>query len=107
MTFARTRKSRNHALYDSAYRKIRAYVLDRDGWYCTVQVSPQCTPDLRAYDAVATVDHIIPIDIAPHLAHDATNMRAACRPCNNSLGATYGNNKRLGRATPTPASRIW
>ena len=46
-----------------------------------------------------TVDHIVPISVAPELAHERTNLRGACYACNYAGGARITNRRRL----PTPA----
>lgn len=54
-----------------------------------------------------TVDHIVPLSVAPELAHVRTNLRGACGPCQFAGGARITNAKRKGyRPTPqanTPA----
>ena len=63
--------------YDSQWQKVRLKVLDRDRWMCTL-----CGKWLEGSDA--TVDHIIPLAVAPDRRLDEDNLRAACRACNSS-----------------------
>lgn len=37
----------------------------------------------KIYRDMATVDHVIPISKAPHIAKDKKNLRVACWHCNN------------------------
>ena len=66
---------------------MRKRILDRDGWICGY-----CGVALVTSNA--TVDHIIPQIVAPHLRYDPDNLRAACRPCN---GAKAGHDKKMGQ----------
>lgn len=62
--------------YDKAWRDMARSVLVRDHWTCQV-----CGVHLGK--GTATVDHIIPVSLAPHLRLDPSNLRAACRSCNS------------------------
>lgn len=62
--------------YDGQWRKVARAVLERDRWACQI-----CGVQLVGKNA--TVDHMIPLSIAPHLRLDMTNLRAACRSCNS------------------------
>ena len=64
------------SLYGTArWRKIRLYVLERDGYECQIH-GPTCT-------LIATlVDHIHPPDKGGAM-FDPSNLRAACAGCNN------------------------
>jgi 5-methylcytosine-specific restriction endonuclease McrA len=65
------------------WRTVRAYVLRRDHHRCQID-GPRCT-------VVATeVDHIHEVHGGGDPYHPA-NLRAACKPCNSSRGASYGN----------------
>ncbi|WP_433117116.1 HNH endonuclease [Micromonospora sp. CA-246542] len=62
------------------WRKLRAYVLERDGERCMVQL-PGCTVYARmAVKDEAHVDHIIPRQMGG--TDDVGNLRASCRACN-------------------------
>ncbi len=76
--------------YDQAWRHLRPFILLRDSYLCQIQ-GHGCTT--RA----TTVDHILELD-AGGARLDPRNLRAACRHCNASLGATYGNGKREPRS---------
>lgn len=71
------------------WRRIRLQVLGRDPW-CTIR-GPRCT------GRSTTVDHIIPLSRAPHLALELTNLRGACGPCNYAGGARITNAKARSR----------
>jgi len=62
--------------YDSKWRKVRLKVLNRDQWTCYL-----CQKHLVGRDA--TVDHLVPISVAPHLRLEETNLRACCLSCNS------------------------
>jgi 5-methylcytosine-specific restriction endonuclease McrA len=49
-----------------------------------------------------SVDHIIPLSVAPELAHDLNNLRPAHRRCNSKKGAKVG-----GAGLRHPVSRGW
>jgi 5-methylcytosine-specific restriction endonuclease McrA len=51
-----------------------------------------------------TVDHIIPLSLAPELAHDLTNLRPAHRSCNSRKGAKVG---AAAQPRVFPRSRDW
>lgn len=70
-------------------RRIREQVLARDP-YCTIR-GPKCKR------VSTTVDHIVPLSVAPHLAHDLANLRGACSACNYAGGARITNGQRSGR----------
>ena len=84
-----TMTSRNKGRRGRPWRRIQAQVLARDPW-CTIQ-GPRCT------GRSTTVDHIIPLSVAPHLAEVLSNLRGACLPCNSAGGARITNAKRRGR----------
>jgi 5-methylcytosine-specific restriction endonuclease McrA len=75
------------AIYSTPrWRAVRGYVLGRDHHRCQIQ-GPRCT-------TVATeVDHIRELD-GGGAPFDPANLRAACKPCNSSRGASYGNARR-------------
>lgn len=69
----------------TAWRKLRRYVLDRDGWACKV---PGCDR------AATTVGHLdARVDGGPLLA-DPDRLRAECGPHNYAGGAAITNAKR-------------
>lgn len=59
---------------DMPWRKIRAYVLDRDQYICAYCLDP-----------ANQVDHLLPV--ARGGMNDPINLTAACGPCNQSKGA--------------------
>ncbi|MGA3214098.1 MAG: HNH endonuclease [Acidimicrobiales bacterium] len=68
-------KTTTHPLYHSAaWRRVRAYVLDRDGFTCMVRL-PGCTV------IADTVDHVVEVDKGGAW-YDESNLRASCRHCN-------------------------
>ena len=69
--------------YDHHWRRIRAEILERDGYRCYFE---GC--GVRA----TTVDHIVPVSEAPSLRLDPANLRASCVPHNS------------GRVTPRMAA---
>jgi 5-methylcytosine-specific restriction endonuclease McrA len=75
----RRRRSRFDFVYDARWRKIRARVLERDGYQCCLRL-PGCT-------IVATsADHIVALEDGG-LWYAETNLRASCENCNKSRAA--------------------
>ena len=72
--------------YGTDWQRLRIEILQRDQWTCAYCHKPLLGPD-------ATVDHLIPISIAPSLRLDPSNLVAACRRCN-------GRRANEGRAAP-------
>lgn len=75
------------------WRQVRAEVL-RTRPVCEIR-GPGCT--LRAN----SVDHIIPISLAPHLEYVKASLRSACTHCNSSLGRKL----QQARNQPRPRAR--
>lgn len=63
-----------------AFQRLAATIKQRDNHQCQIRLEGICT----AY--ADTVDHIIPVAERPDLADEPTNLRAACRSCNENLG---------------------
>lgn len=82
----------SHGRSGRPWRRLREQILARDGYRCMIR-GPKCK------GLATTVDHIVALLLAPHLAHEPSNLRAACRSCNSSLGAKLGNPRRT---TPAP-----
>lgn len=60
--------------YAGPWRRVRQFVLERDGYRCQIN-GPKCTK-------VATeADHIVEVELGGSW-FDPDNLRAACRPCN-------------------------
>jgi 5-methylcytosine-specific restriction protein A len=76
--------------YGGPWRRVRAFVLERDGYICQIRL-PGCTT--RASDA----DHIVPASLGGAW-FDPSNLRAACKHCNVA--------RRNGERAATP-SRDW
>jgi 5-methylcytosine-specific restriction endonuclease McrA len=69
----------NEDVYHShRWRKVRRFVLERDGYRCQLRCSPKCRLIADA------VDHVERPEDAPGRAFDPTNLRAACSSCNTS-----------------------
>ena len=81
----------------SSYRRQHDAVLEEAGYRCEIR-GPRCT------GTATTVDHVI--SLAEGGTHDRVNLRAACRPCNSSLGAAISNERRRQR-TVGRRSRSW
>jgi 5-methylcytosine-specific restriction endonuclease McrA len=60
--------------YDHDWRKVRAAVLERDGWVCRWCGQP-----------AKTVDHLVPLAVGGDRL-DPANLVAACLRCNSSRG---------------------
>lgn len=76
--------------YDATWRRVRAGILARDGYTCQIR-GPRCK--VRATE----VDHIVEL-AAGGRRLDPANLRAACKSCNSSLGASFGNRLREPRS---------
>lgn len=72
---------------DPVYKRVRLQVLQRDGWRCQIRRG-------GCRGRADTVDHMDGANEANY--HDATRMRAACRPCNSGAG------RPSGRGSPGP-----
>lgn len=82
---------RYHGRTTRSFARLRARVLEASDicWLCG-----QAGAD--------TVDHVVPLKLAPHLGEDIDNLRPAHRGCNSSKGA------RLAEvARPVQLSRRW
>jgi len=92
------------------YRLARSlFLADADGRPCHWCHRPVSTVVPSTHRAYATVDHLIEVDRAPHLALDVSAWVIACYGCNSSRGARYGNRRRGARRrvdAPRP-SRDW
>jgi 5-methylcytosine-specific restriction endonuclease McrA len=75
-----------HGRSGRPWRRIREQVLARDP-LCMIR-GPRCTR------ISTTVDHIVPLSVDPSLAHDLSNLRGACGPCNYRGGAKLTNARR-------------
>jgi 5-methylcytosine-specific restriction endonuclease McrA len=73
------------------WRQIRAQVLATNTicWLCGLP-------------GADSVDHVIPLSVAPELAHDPANLKPAHRRCNSKKGAKVG-----GSGVRHPVSRAW
>ena len=69
---------RNDPRLSRKYKEVRLRALARDGYVCHY---------CGAENKDMTIDHIIPISVAPELAIDIENMVTACKPCNSSKGS--------------------
>lgn len=75
-----------------AWRDLRSRILDRDAHQCQIRL-PICQ------GTATEVDHIIPRSVDPDLAMVPSNLRAACKQCNQVTGG------RLGAARAKRASK--
>lgn len=74
----RVRANANERGYDAQWRKLREYILQRDGMVCHY-----CQMKLDSTNA--SVDHVIPLSKDKSLSHTPSNLVACCRKCNSSL----------------------
>ena len=73
---------RRNAPSQRIWRVLRLRILDRDNWECV-----QCGRKGRL-----EVDHIKPLDVAPELALEESNLQCLCRGCH--IRKTAGENRR-------------
>ena len=80
-----------HGRSTRTFKRMRARVLEQSDicWLCG-----QAGAD--------TVDHIVPLSVAPEMGEDAANLMPAHRACNSKRGARLAENVRA-----LPASRRW
>ena len=80
-----------HGRSTRTFKRMRARILEQSNicWLCG-----QAGAD--------TVDHIVPLSIAPDMGEDAANLMPAHRACNSSKGARLAENVRA-----LPSSRRW
>jgi 5-methylcytosine-specific restriction endonuclease McrA len=64
---------------ESWRKKIRPYILERDGHTCQACSNPVDGAD-------ATIDHIIPKAITGVANNTASNLQTLCRSCNSKKG---------------------
>lgn len=84
---------KSHGRSGHKWRQIRQHVLDQ---------TTIC--HLCGLPGADTVDHIIPLSLAPELAHDISNLRPAHRTCNSRKGNKTG---KAATASTLPRSRQW
>jgi 5-methylcytosine-specific restriction protein A len=73
-----------------AWKRVRLAILARDGYRCQIQ-GPRCK------GTATEVDHILELHAGGAPLHPS-NLRAACKSCNSSRGAAYGNRTRHPRS---------
>lgn len=81
----------HHGRRTRAFKRLRQRVLETSDicWLCGLP-------------GADTVDHIVPLSVAPHLGEVADNLRAAHLSCNSSRGA-----RAVDRVRSVPTSRRW
>lgn len=85
----------SHGRSGRPWRRLREQVLREEPW-CQIR-GPKCT------GTSTTVDHAVPLSVAPHLAHVRSNLRGACAACNYRGGARITNGYRAAsQAARTP-----
>lgn len=75
--------------------KYTAWQQYRDDWFvrhnqdtyeCWLQISPYCPKFMKR--KYTTLDHIKPRSFYPELEYEDSNIRPACKPCNDAKGST-------------------
>ena len=86
-------------LETATWRRVRVFVLNRDGWKCKIG-GPKCLGWANE------VDHVISrADGGPMF--DPRNLRAACKPCNGGRAAKRTNDKyRYRNSVPSYETRL-
>lgn len=79
-----------------AWRRLRAFVLDRDGWRC--QLPADDRPGQLCLDLAEHVDHVTPRALGG--TDDPANLRAACATHNLRRGAGRPSTPAPRRAAP-------
>lgn len=82
-----------------AWKAVRLYVLDRDGWQCQVKGK-------RCIGSASEADHVVPLADGGAM-YDPHNLRAACKPCNGERAARRTNAiRRMRGRLPTYDVRL-
>lgn len=76
-----------------AWRRLRAFVLERDGWRCQVVVN-----EAKCGEFARTVGHLDPLSRGGVKLASPDRLQAQCEPHNYSDGARLGNAGRRRRA---------
>jgi len=88
--------AKTHGRSGRPWRELRLRVLAEEP-YCQIRGE-------KCRGIATTVDHVVPLSIAPELAHERSNLRAACGPCNYAGGARMTNSRGQGQSyRPPPA----
>lgn len=87
--------AKSHGRSGRPWRRLRLQILERDGYLCMIR-GPKCTK------LATTVDHIVALVHAPHLAHEPSNLRAACKSCNSRLGQQITSDRLRAKGQQTP-----
>jgi len=69
---------RNDPRLSRKYKEVRLKKLAEDGWVCFY-----CGYEGKDM----TIDHVIPVSVAPELAIDISNMVSCCKTCNSRKGS--------------------
>lgn len=72
---------RRYLIRGKDWKRVRAFVLQRDGHRCTRCGRPCPHP------GHLPVDHIQPLNRRPDLRYDPRNCRTLCGPCHVRIGA--------------------
>jgi 5-methylcytosine-specific restriction endonuclease McrA len=81
-------------LRNQAWRRKRKVVLERDSYECQIR-GRGCTME------ATEVDHIVPHALGGDA--DLNNLRAACKPCNSSLGTAARRGGAILTRAPHPS----
>lgn len=76
----RTKTASSENAQTPEWRRIQPKILDRDGHRCQIRYEGRCI------GTATTVDHVVPV--AHGGTNEPSNLRAACRPCNEHKGRT-------------------
>jgi 5-methylcytosine-specific restriction endonuclease McrA len=83
--------SKYHGRSTRSFGRLRERVLSQSNicWLC-------------GQPGADTIDHIVPLSVAPHLGEDEGNLLPAHRTCNSSKGARMAHHARS-----MPSSQSW
>lgn len=86
----------NHGRRGRPWRTLRARVLREEPtcYLCRVRPSDE-------------VDHVVPLSVAPERAHDRTNLRGVCAPCNQRKGDRLGPPRYRPTRRPVPVMQAY
>lgn len=81
------------------WRRVRAFVLNRDHFDCQLRYPEHCT------ERATEVDHIAQVMTNPELELDPTNLRSVCVPCHKHRTGLQASGQ--DRPPHVPPSRSW
>lgn len=83
--WASRRAPRRKAYNSEAWRRLRDYIRERDGWVCQI-----CGEPTGRGDGSSHVDHIVPAVSEEDVICDEENLHLLCERCHNAKTGRAG-----------------